>query len=108
MAETFITKQARPGAASTVDLYTVPAATRTLVSSLLIANDDTATATYRVTHALAGAADAVGQRIAPDVSIPANSFDGMTIGGTLNATDVIRVRSSTGNVNFFLYGIEKT
>lgn len=108
MAETFITKQARPAAATTVAIYTVPAATRTLVSSILIANDDSASATYRVTHAIAGAADAVGQRLAPDLAIPPNSVDGLTIGGTLNATDVIRVQSSTGNVNFFLYGIERS
>lgn len=108
MAEAFIAKQARPAAATTVVLYTVPAATRTLVSSILIANDDSVSATYRVSHALLGAADAIGQRLAPDIAIPPNSTDGLTIGGTLNATDVIRVQSSTGNVNFFLYGAEKS
>jgi len=108
MAETFITKQSRPGAATTVDLYTVPGGTRTLVSSFLITNDDTVSTTYRVSHAIAGAADAPSQRIVSDVVLSANAVDGLTIGGTLNATDVIRVRSSSGNVNFHLYGVEKT
>lgn len=108
MAEVFITKQARPAAAVTVDLYTVPAVTRTLISTILIANDDNVPTTYRVLVALAGAADAPVQRLAPDVSIPAHAVDGFTIGGTLNATDVIRVESGGGNVNFHLFGVEKS
>ena len=108
MAEAFINPQLRPAAATTSDLYTVPAATRTVVSSIAVANDAASSTTVRVTVAPLGAADATVQRLVPDASIAANTVVAFTLGVTLKATDVVRCRSASGNVNFHLYGVEKT
>jgi len=112
VAEAYISKQAQvTGPIGTMtDLYTVPAATRTLVSTFIVANIGPQT-TVRFTHALLGAADADTQRILGDTVIPANTTVGFTLGLTLNATDKIRCSCATvtsGKVNFFLYGVEKT
>lgn len=108
MAETYINPQLRPAAATTSDLYTVPAATRTLISTIAVANDDTVSTTVRVTVAPLGAADATVHRVVPDSTIQANSVVGFTLGITLKATDKIRCRSASGNVNFHAFGVEKT
>lgn len=107
MAEAYINPETRPAAATTTAAYTVPASTRTLISTIVIANDGAA-AIARVTVAPLGAADATSQRIVPDVAVPAATVVGLTLGVTLKATDVVRVRSDTGNVNFILFGVEKT
>lgn len=108
MAEVYINPQSRPAAATTTDLYTVPASTRTLISTAAIANDAATSATVRLTVAPLGAADATVQRVVPDATIAANTVVGLTLGITLKATDVVRCRSSSGSVNFHLYGVEKT
>lgn len=108
MAEVFITKQLRPAASVVTALYTVPALTRTLVSTILVCNDSAIDTTYQITHAIGGAADSAVQRVFSGLTLSANATDGATVGGTLNAGDVIRVLSVSGNVNFHLYGVEKT
>jgi hypothetical protein len=107
MADVFITKQLRPAVGPPLVIYTVPALKQTVISTILVCNDNAVDATYQITHAIAGAADATIQRVFSSVLIPGNTTDGATIGGTLNATDVVRVSSSTGNVNFHLYGVER-
>lgn len=106
MADVFITKERRPGAALET-IYAVPATKQTVISTIIVTNDSAVDATYKIAHAIAGAGDAAIQLVFANVLIPGNTSDGATIGGTLNQTDLIRVSSSTGNVNFHLYGVER-
>lgn len=100
--------QSAPGAASEVDLYTVPASTTAVCSTLVIVNRGASAATYRVSVAIAGAATVNQQYIAFDEPIEATSRHTMTLGFTLNAADVVRVRASTADLSFNLFKVERT
>lgn len=98
--------QSAPSATTSTDLYTVPSATQTVVSSIVVCNRDSAAATYRISAASAGAALANAQYIAYDVTVGGNDSTIITIGATLGATDKIRVYASTANLTFTAYGSE--
>lgn len=100
--------QALPAAGTLADLYTVPAAAKTVVSTLKVCNQSSAPTTFRVAIAVAGAADASKQYVYYDVPIDANDTFSATEGWTIGATDVIRVRSGNGQVSFNLFGVEVT
>ena len=97
--------QLSPGAGSLQDLYTVPALKN--ASLRVIASNRAATSTaFRVSLALAGAADNVIQYVAFDVPIDANDT-GATTTFMVDAADVVRVYSVSGNVSFTATGIEQ-
>lgn len=98
--------QSAPSATTDTTLYTVPAATDAIVSSLVIANRDSSSATFRVAVRPAGAALANQHYIAYDVTVGANDSTVLTLGLTLDATDVITVRASSANLSFSAYGSE--
>lgn len=107
MAEALkILGQESPAAATQVDLYTVPAATQSTISTLTVANRVSTATTFRISVAKAGAADALKQYIYYDQFLDGNSSFLVTIGMTLSATDVIRVYSANGSVSFNVFGIE--
>lgn len=96
-----------PAAATSTNLYTCPASTQTVVSTLSIANITAVAGKARVWVALAGAANANQHALLYDVPIPANSSNTFTLGLTLSATDVIRVYSTNGaDLAFQAYGSE--
>ena len=97
-----------PSANVLTDLYTVPGATEAIVSSIVCANRGDRPAKVTVTHAIAGAADEAKQTIVPETRVPAKEPYILTIGPTLAATDVVRVKSDSGTVAFNMYGAEKT
>lgn len=98
--------QSAPAATTDTTLYTVPAATDAIVSSLVIANRDSTSATFRVAVRPAGATLANQHYIAYDVTVGANDSTVLTLGLTLDATDVITVRASSANLSFSAYGSE--
>ena len=98
--------QSAPAATTAADLYTVPAATQGIVSTVVVANRGATAATFRLSTSVAGAATATKDYLAYDVSISANSFIALTLGITLGATDKIRVYASTANLSFTAYGME--
>ena len=87
-------------------LYTVPAATSAVISTITVANRSTASATYRVAIRPAGATINDKHYIAYDVVVGANDTTALTLGITLAATDVVSVASSTGDLSFSLFGSE--
>ena len=98
--------QSKPTAATLTNAYTVPALTQTTVSSLVVANQ-TATATaFRISVAIGGAADTPAQYLYYDIAIPANDTFVATVGVTLGAGDIIRVRNTLANLSFNFYGVE--
>ena len=98
--------QSIPSATTATTLYTVPSATQAVVSTITVCNQAATAATYRIAIRVAGAALATSQYIAYDVSLPANASDTLTLGITLNATDVITVYSSTATMSFGAFGSE--
>jgi glucose-6-phosphate dehydrogenase assembly protein OpcA len=100
--------QAAPGATTDTTLYTVPAATQTVVSTIVVANRATSSATYRVAIRPEAATLANQHYLAFDVTVGAADSTTLTLGITLNATDVITVRASTANLSFNAFGSEIT
>jgi hypothetical protein len=99
--------QAHPVAATSTVLYTCPASTQTVISTLSIANVTATTGKCRVHVAPAGAANSHTNAILFDVAITPNSSNTFTLGLTLDATDVVRVYSTNGNdLTFHVYGSE--
>ena len=107
MATTYkVLAQSNPAATTATDIYTVPAATQAVLSTLVVANQATAAATYRVSIRVAGAASAAKQFIAYDVTVQANDSTAITIGATLGAGDVVTVYGSSASLSFNLFGSE--
>jgi glucose-6-phosphate dehydrogenase assembly protein OpcA len=100
--------QSAPSATTATTLYTVPSATSTVVSTLVVANRAATAATYRIAIRPAGATLANEHYIAYDVAVGANDSTTLTIGITLAATDVITVYASTANLSFNAFGSEIT
>ena len=97
--------QSAPTAATATTLYTVPAATQAVCSTLSICNRDIAT-TYRVSVRPAGATLDVKHYLVYDAVIGANDTIALTLGITLAATDVVSVYAGTSAVSFSLFGAE--
>ena len=98
--------QSAPSATTDTTLYTVPSATSAVVSSVVIANRDSSTATFRIAIRPGGATLANQHYVAFDVTVGASDSTVLTLGLTLAATDVITVRASTANLSFSAYGSE--
>ena len=79
-------------------LYTVPAATQTVVSSIIVCNRGTTTETFRVAH-VDGAIGSVANEdyIYYDIEIAANDTFIATVGLTMEATHTLLVRSSSAD-----------
>ena len=96
--------QVVPAATTLTDAYTVPNLRQATVE-IVFANRGAA-ALVRVSHAFAGAADAPKQYLLYDFSLA--SGDAKTTDKIcVDANDVVRVYSDTGNVVFNVNGIEE-
>lgn len=73
------------------DLYTVPSATETIISTVAICNRKSSSNTFRIAVRPNGAAISEEYYIAYDAVIPANDSTNLTIGITLDAGDVVSV-----------------
>ena len=101
-------EQANPAATTLTDFYTVPAATTTVVSSIVICNQASTDATFRISVAVAGAVNSAKQYIYYDTTIYGNDSFVATIGGALGATDVIRIYASSATLSISAFGAENT
>jgi len=93
-------------AATIGDLYTVPSATEAVISSLTICNRTSTPATFRIAIRPGGAALANQNHLAFDAPLAGNDTVILTLGLTLQATDVISVLSSNADTAFQAYGTE--
>lgn len=98
--------QSAPSAASLTDAYTVPALTMAVISTIAVCNRGASATTYRISVAVAGAADAAEQYIAYDAAIAANTSQMLTIGISLGAADVVRVYAGAAQLSFNISGAE--
>lgn len=101
--------QSNPATTTDATLYTVPAATDTVVSTIVITETNGAPATVKICVSSAGTTSTAAARaIAWNLPIAANSTTTLTLGITLAAAAVIVVQDSTGNVTFTAFGQENS
>lgn len=98
--------QSAPAATTLTTLYTTPALTDTIVSTINVANLGSVQDTIRIAIRPAGAAIANQHYIAFGVPLAAGAVLQLTSGFTLDTTDVISVYSTTGTSAFSAYGSE--
>lgn len=98
--------QSNPSATTATTLYTAPALTSTVVSTITIANLSASSATYRIAIRPGGAVLSNSQYIVYDAAISANNTTALTLGITLAASDIVTVYSSTSTLTFSAFGSE--
>ena len=91
---------------SLVSMYTVPASTETIISSIVVANTSATDRTYRITVQPNNATLAQKHYIAYDVTSKANTTTSYTLGITLDATDQVYILGSTTDLSISLFGSE--
>lgn len=108
MAQTHrVLGQSAPSATTDTTLYTVPAATQAILSTLAICNRG-ASSTYRIAVRPSGATLANQHYLVFDSFVEANSTTFLTLGISLAATDVLTVQAGTANFSFSAFGVEIT
>jgi hypothetical protein len=98
--------QSNPAATTATSLYTVPASTSTVVSTITICNQSASNDLYRIAVRPAGATLTAAHYIAFNGAIPAYDTISLTIGITLATTDVVTVYAGTSTLSFNLFGSE--
>ena len=100
--------QSDPSAATLTVVYTVPSATNTVVSTITVANRSATATEFRIAVSPAGAGISDEHYLYYDIPIPGNETFTTTIGISLEATDVIRVRATLATLSFNVFGIERS
>jgi len=98
--------QAAPSATSNTDIYTVGAGKQVVISTIIICNRSAVAATYRIAIRTDGAVLANTHYIAYDVTLGASDSTTLTLGLTLDASDVVTVYASSANTTFSIFGAE--
>lgn len=99
--------QAAPDGNTLTDAYTV-AVTSSVVGLVMCANRSDYPAKVSISHAVAGAADEVKQYLVYEHVIPPHLEFPFAREIFMLITDVLRVKSDTGNVSFNVYAEERS
>lgn len=109
ITETFkVLGQVAPAASTETTVYTVPASTSVVVSSITVCNRGTGAARYRIAIVPGGGATANKDYLAFDTRIVDRATDAHVYGLTLAATDVIKVEADSADLSFAVFGTELT
>ncbi len=100
--------QSNPAATTLTPVYTVPALTSAMISSILVANRSATATSFRISVAVAGVADGLEQYLAYDVLISGNESKDFTLGVGVGATDAVRVYATLATLSFSVFGVEYT
>lgn len=100
--------QSNPSAATLTDLYTVPAATQAVSSSIVVCNRSSVATSFRIAVRPAGASISNEHYLYYDVAISGNTTFTATIGMTLTATDVVSVYATLATLSFNQFGQENS
>ena len=98
--------QSAPSATTSTDVYTVGSGKQAIISTITVANRSASASSYRIAIRPAGATLANQHYLTYDVAIAANDTTVLTIGITLQATDVVTVYALSANLSFGIYGSE--
>lgn len=100
--------QSAPSATTATALYTVPSATEAVVSSISVCERGGSQATFRLMVRPDGAVLSNQHYLVYDATVAANDTIILTIGITMDATDVLEVYASSADLSFHAYGSEIT
>lgn len=107
MAKSYkVLAQSAPSATTDTDIYTVASATQTVISTITVCNRSGSAATFRIAVRPNGNALANEHYVCYGVSVPPTDTISLTLGMTLDATDVITVYASSADLSFNLFGSE--
>ena len=107
MATTYkVLGQVKTAAATATTLYTVPALTQAVVSTITICNQSAANDIFRIAIRPAGATLAAQHYVAYEVVVGGSDTTALTLGITLGAADVITVYATSANLSFNAFGSE--
>jgi hypothetical protein len=98
--------QSNPAATTATTLYTAPALTSTVISTITVCNQAASAGSFRIAVRPAGATLAAEHYVAYDVAIAANDTTALTLGRTLATTDVVTIYASSATMSFNAYGSE--
>ena len=98
--------QSIPSANTLTTAYTVPAASSAVVSTIVVANAGAAPTTFRIAVRPNGETLANKHYVEYDVSIAPQDSITLTLGITVDASDVIDVESFNGQTSFNIFGSE--
>lgn len=98
--------QSAPSATTLTTLYTVPASTTAIVSSVAVANTSASATTFRIAVRIAGATISTASYVAYEVPINGNSTTEVALGITMGTADILTVYSLSGTVSFNAFGVE--
>lgn len=98
--------QTGDASANDVTLYTVPASTEAIVSTIVVCNREAADNTFRIAVKADGGSVANEDYLAYDTTVSANDTITLTLGITMDASDIISVGASDANVSFSAFGSE--
>jgi hypothetical protein len=100
--------QTSPNATTNTTLYTVPSGTQAVISTLVVCNRASTSATYRIAVRPSNETLENKHYVTFDVPVTGSDSTTLTIGITLSETDVITVYASTANTSFSVFGLEIT
>ena len=98
--------QSAPSATTATSLYTVPSATEAVISTISVCNRGTASGTFRLSVRPNGAALANQHYLVYDAAVAAKDTLFVTVGATIDASDVLEVYASTADFSFSAFGSE--
>lgn len=98
--------QSNPAATTDTDIYTVPSATETVISSIIIANLSTSNSTYDIAIRPNNETLENKHYLAKGVTLGAADSTTLTLGITMDAADVLTVQASTIDTTFNVFGTE--
>jgi hypothetical protein len=98
--------QLSPAATTEQTLYTVPASTQTVCSTLSVCNRAASSGTFRVRIKINNASDDNKQFVVFDAPIASKDTLLLIFGATLGAGDVVVVYASSADFSFQLFGSE--
>lgn len=101
--------QANLTTTSDTDIYTVPSATESVISTLIVANIGTVATTFNLAIRPDGDTLANKHYVAKGVAIAANDSTTLTLGITMDAGDIVTAAAGTANaLSFNIFGTEIT
>jgi hypothetical protein len=98
--------QSAPGATTATDMYTVPSAKETIISTLAVCNRTQGEIKYRIAIRPAGATLANTHYISFDAPAAGQDTTFITVGLTMATTDVLTVYAAANGLTFSAYGTE--
>ena len=98
--------QEAPDATTDTTVYTVPAATKAIISTIIIANHASSAGTFRLTARPDAESLTQKHYLAYDIPIAANDSTTLTLGITLDAADIITAYCSTADMSINVFGSE--